>query len=59
MHIYIYMCIWDVFGQIGSVIGDIQDLYEVYRFGVVFHEAEILAWMQNLTKDFQGKQWPH
>ncbi len=59
MHIYIYMCIWDDFGQIGSVIGDIQDLYEVYRFGVVFHEAEILAWMQNPTKDFQGKQWPH
>ncbi len=53
------MCIWDDFGQIGSVIGDIQDLYGGVQGGVVFHEAEIPAWMQNPTKDFQGKQWPH
>ncbi len=56
---YIYMCIWDDFGQIWSVIGDIQDLYGGVQGGVVFHEAEIPAWMQNPTKDFQGKQWPH
>lgn len=49
------MCIWHDFGQIESVIGDIQDLYEVYRVGVVFHEAEI---PQKTSKENSGPTDP-
>ncbi len=52
------MCIWDDFGQIGSVIEDIQDLYGGVQGGVVFHEAEIPAWMQNPQKTSKENSGP-